>query len=434
MNMLISWYRVKGERNENSFVKDRLLFSDCLNVFAEGVFAAMSRFVSLSSQRCASGRLARSLRWLENECENESVCGMTEVRLSLDIAWAECIGCGCGDELAALAALSSLSEFNDTSEDQGKVKEIKGRALGCTAFFLLWGEKMALFEFLLKKNTDIKRGEYHFSSLEERLDISKNQSTKLLTQAAKIGNSFGLWNPSSCSDYRVSQNKKKAIKLLQESANMDDNNASFFLAVCYLQGGDVEQNKEKSIELFQRAAEMGNTDAMLSLGVCYDKGEDVSHDKKKAIGLYQQAADMGNMDATLNLALCFDKGEGVPQDKKKAIELFQRAADTGNTNAMLILGTCYLKGDGVAQYKKKAIELYQRAANMGDTKAMINLALCYLKGEGVPKDKKKAIELYQRATEMGNTDGMFNLGICYGEGDGVAQDKKKAFELQSTFL
>ena len=80
----------------------------------------MSHVVSLCSQQRASGRLARSLHWLEKECEDENVCGVMEVRLALDIAWLECIGCGHDDQLDALTALSSLSEYNNKSGDLGR--------------------------------------------------------------------------------------------------------------------------------------------------------------------------------------------------------------------------------------------------------------------------------------------------------------------------
>ena len=83
----------------------------------EGIFCSNVTVVSLCSQRCASGRLTRSLQWLVKECEDESVCGVAEMRLALDIAWAGCIGCGCGDELDALAALSHWNEYDDKSQE-----------------------------------------------------------------------------------------------------------------------------------------------------------------------------------------------------------------------------------------------------------------------------------------------------------------------------
>ena len=70
------------------------------------------------------------------ECEDESVCGVTEMRHALDIARAGCIGCGCCDEIDALTPLSHWSERDDKSGDQGKSEKMKGQALACTAFFL----------------------------------------------------------------------------------------------------------------------------------------------------------------------------------------------------------------------------------------------------------------------------------------------------------
>ena len=102
----------------------------------------MSRFVSLCSQRCTSGKIIRTLRWLEKECENRGACGVMETRLALDIARAGCIGCGRGDEIDALAVLSHWSERDDKSGDQGKNEKMKGRALACTAFLLRWGKTM----------------------------------------------------------------------------------------------------------------------------------------------------------------------------------------------------------------------------------------------------------------------------------------------------
>ena len=114
--------------------------------FFSGVFETMSHVVSLCSQRCTCGRLTRNLTWLENECEERNACGVMEMRLALDIAWAGCIGCGCGDELDAFAALNSLSECDDKSEDHRKCETMKGRALACAASFLQREKKNNFFE------------------------------------------------------------------------------------------------------------------------------------------------------------------------------------------------------------------------------------------------------------------------------------------------
>ena len=381
----------------------------------------MSHFVSLSSQRCASGRLARCLEWLEKECENENVCGMMEMRLALDIAHAERIGCGFSDELDALNALSSLSVNEDKSRVREKCEEMKGRALGCTASFLQREKESTFLNNLLRIKDEIKRDEMHDPSLQQRPDITSTQYLQPLHQAAEIGDPFALFNLGVRNEKRgIAQDKKKAIELFQRAADLGNADAMNKLGVYHYKGNGVLQDKKKSIELYQKAADMGNTDAMFNLAVCYERGEGVSQDKKKAIELYQRASDMGNTDAMVNLGACYDKGNGVSQDKKKAFQLFQDAADMGNTDAMVNLGLHYNKGEGVSQDQKKAIELYRKASDMGNTDAMVNLSLCFFKGNGVSQDKKKAIELFQKASDMGNTGAKAILAVCSASGVGVS--------------
>ena len=153
----------------------------------------MSRDLSLCSQRCASGRLIRSLHWLEKECEHESVCGVMEVRLALDIAWAGCIGRGCGDELDALAALSHWSEYDDKSGDQGKSEKMKGRALACTAFFLQWGKTMPFDDSM-----DGQKADQTDSVLQERLGFQATKLIKLLVKGVTMGDPFAVLHLGVC--------------------------------------------------------------------------------------------------------------------------------------------------------------------------------------------------------------------------------------------
>ena len=360
----------------------------------------MSRFVSLSSQKCASGRLARCLQWLEKECEDGCACGMMEVRLALVIARVERIGCGCDEKLDALTALNSLSECDDKIEDQEKAEEMKGRVLACAASFLQQEKESSLLNFLLRNKDELNGCEIHDPSLQEILDIIQTQSMPLLTQAAEIEDPFAL----------------------------------FDLGLCYEKGDGVPQDKKKAIELLQKAAEMGNTDAMNKLGVChYEKGDGVSQDKKKATELFLKASDMGNTSAMVYLGTCYDKGGNVSPDKKKAIELFQRASSMGDTDAMFILGACYMIGDRVPQDKKKAIELYQKAAGMGSTQAIVCLAVLSAVEDDVSQDKDKTTESHQKATDMCNTAALSILAAYSAGVGGVSQNKEKAIELlQST--
>ena len=215
------------------------------------------------------------------------------MRLSLDIAWVWCIGCGRGDELDALATLSSLIEYNDKSGDRVKSEKMKGRALACTAFFLQWNKGKVFYDFL-----DSQNGDQTDSVLQERLSFQTTKLVERLMKAATIGDPFAVSH----------------------------------LAICHYNGDCVPQDKKKAIELYQKASDMGNPNAMVNLALCYSNGD--SQDKQKAIELFQKASDMGNTDAMFNLAICYDKGDGVSQDKKKATELYQKAADMGNARAL----------------------------------------------------------------------------------------------------
>ena len=189
--------------------------------------------MSLCSQRCTCGRLTRSLHWLEKECEDGIVCGVKEVRLALGISWVGCIGCGCGDDLDALTALSSLCECDDKGNDKEKSDKIKGRALACTACCLRWGKEMTPFDSLLNSQDETLTVNTRLFPIDCLLGFTVAQSMKLLTQAVEIGDSFALERVNSC---------------------------------CFA-GHVLPRNEEISVKLYQKAAEMGNTNAMVNLAL-----------------------------------------------------------------------------------------------------------------------------------------------------------------------
>ena len=228
----------------------------------------MSSLISLCSQKCSSGRSNRVVQWLDKECIQDSPADQAlEFRLALDIAKAGGIGCASGDEIDALNTPFRLSKHCKQYSDQGKMKEIMARALGCTACLMLWGREVAFCDS--PKNTD-KRflvSWAHCNTIEEKMGLVAGQSVGLLTQAAIMGDSF----------------------------------AEFYLGVFFFCNHDNEEGKKKAIELIKRASDNGCISAMVNLAVCYEKGDGVPQDKKKAIELLQKAADMGNTNAMKKL-------------------------------------------------------------------------------------------------------------------------------------
>ena len=241
------------------------------------------------------------------------------MKLALDIAKVGCIGCGCGDELDALAALRHLSECDDKSGDQEKSEKVKGRALACTAFFLRWGQRMTFDDLM-----DVQKADQSESVHQERPEFQATKFIKLLTMAAMVGDPFSMLHLGVCYEDGdcVSQDKQKAIELYQRAADMGDTNAMFNLAVWHENGG-VSKDKEKTIELYQRAADMGDTNAMFNLAVWHENGG-VSKDKEKTIELYQQASDMGNQNAMTNLAVCYKMEMVCHKTKRKPLNCIKK--------------------------------------------------------------------------------------------------------------
>ena len=81
---------------------------------------------------------------------------------------------------------------------------------------------------------------------------------------------------------------------------MSNTNAMVVLGTCYEKGNGVSQDKKKAIGLFQQAADMGNTDAKAILDACSAAGVGVSQDKRRTIGLHETRTEMRNFMHWLN--------------------------------------------------------------------------------------------------------------------------------------
>ena len=152
----------------------------------------MSQFISLTFQNGSSGELNRVVQWLDDECEHvkHEIVRSLEVRNALSIARAGGIGCAPGDELDALTTLFRFSEHCKQYSDQGKMKEIRARALGCAACLMLWGRELAFCDS--PKNTD-KRflvSWAHCNTIEEKMGLVAGKGVGLLSQAADMCDSF----------------------------------------------------------------------------------------------------------------------------------------------------------------------------------------------------------------------------------------------------
>lgn len=294
----------------------------------------------------------------------------------------------------------------------------------------------------------------------ERIEFEKEEALKRLYEMEQQSSSAKIEAAATGEDPR-------AERLYRQALDYD------------FKSEDTPENKRKAVELYRQAAELGYPPAMFNLGVSYEEGDGVEADAAEANKWYILAADAGHPEAMFNLGNNYRIGRGVTQNYLRAFGLFKRAAEAGNTDALINLGVAYERGEGTAADPERAVECYKRGAIEGSTAAAYNLALCYRSGVGTPasedlfrywlekaaaggaeeaagllgevkkgsggaeelyaracdydygtngvkKDKAMAARLYRQAADMGYAPAQLNLGVACEYGEGVARDLKEA--------
>jgi TPR repeat protein/CHAT domain-containing protein len=227
----------------------------------------------------------------------------------------------------------------------------------------------------------------------------------------------------------VTQNKDKALSLLQRAAELGYPPAQFQLGLLYARGQNIERDLSKARDWYSKAAAQGNTQAQNELGFFYEHGLGVDKDLQKAAEFYQKSSDAGYVLAKNNLGRFYLLGIGVARNPNVAAKLFSAAADQENAWAQNELGLMYQNGIGVSQDDAKALELYKKSAAQGFAAAEANVGSMYLNGLGVAQDKTEAAKWYATAADHGNAGAQEQLGLMYQNGIGVSQDDAKALEL-----
>src|SRR5438132_1113423 len=104
-----------------------------------------------------------------------------------------------------------------------------------------------------------------------------------------------------------------------------------------MNGKEVEQNKEKAFKLYQKSAEQGYKDAQFQLGNFYNKGIGTEINKTKAVELYKQVfelykkeAENEDSEAQLNFGCLYFTGKVTKTNYRKAIYWFNKASENGS--------------------------------------------------------------------------------------------------------
>jgi localization factor PodJL len=159
-------------------------------------------------------------------------------------------------------------------------------------------------------------------------------------------------------------------KRLVEAASAGDPDASYEIAIRFVQGRNAAPDFAMAAAWLDRAARAGLVPAQFRLGSMYEKGLGVRKDFAEARRLYVAAAAKGHAKAMHNLAVLYTGGiDGAP-DFAAAAEWFRKAAAYGVVDSAYNLGILYARGSGVERDLAESYKWFALAAKAGDKDAV----------------------------------------------------------------
>lgn len=230
----------------------------------------------------------------------------------------------------------------------------------------------------------------------------------LLEQSSASGDPEGMCSlaivlKSESIGLNSSADKKRALILLERSANLGCIRANYLMGLEYMWGTTTKQNFVQAVKYFQPIAQAGNGDAECILAHFYEEGLGVPQNTQKAATLFKLAKRHGCANGEYAIGRTYLYGLGTAEDDNKAFKWLSQAALDGNEHAVNDLGTMYANGKGVERNDKKAVELYLQAEKIGCPFAKLTLAERYRTGRGLKKNTQKAKTLFEELAKQGNT-------------------------------
>ncbi len=146
-----------------------------------------------------------------------------------------------------------------------------------------------------------------------------------------------------------------------------DAQAQADLAATYMfLGNSLEQagpadDYAKAFEYAQQSADQDNGDGIWALALCYEHGRGVAKNIDIAIELYERGAELGHAPSQHSYACYLFRGDYLEKNNKKAFDLCMKSALQGYGLAMADVGRCYQFGTGVMGNMKTAVEWYEKA-------------------------------------------------------------------------
>lgn len=197
----------------------------------------------------------------------------------------------------------------------------------------------------------------------------------------------------------------ESLRLFKTAADKGDAAAAWNLYVMYLNGDGVEKDETESFRWLLRSAELDDADAMFSLAVCCYQGiPGKESDYKRSLFWAKKAKESGRLN---------------DEDNAKIDELIE-------VNEAAIAFDAGLAAEDAGNYTE-AVRQFMTAADKGEATAAWNLYIMYLNGNGVEKDETKIVQWLLRSAELGSIDAMFMAATWYCNGsDYLEEDDEQA--------
>lgn len=252
------------------------------------------------------------------------------------------------------------------------------------------------------------------------------EAMPLLEKAGLLGSAQASYFLALC--YVEEQDYAQAFHWHQVAAELGLPDSQLELSKCLLEGTGCERNLSEGLRWLQRAADQGMPEAQYNLGCSYYNGVYSEVNYGEAVRWWTLAYERGNLEAGDNLAVCLLDGQGTAADPAKALAYMRSCADKGSPTSQFNLACEYCSGKNIPQDYAEAARWFRKAAEQGDETAQFNLGTMYLLGQGVPRDDIQRAHWYRLAAEQGHTIAQNSLAVCYYTGRGVKRDYAEALK------
>lgn len=199
-----------------------------------------------------------------------------------------------------------------------------------------------------------------------------------------------------------SKDYQKAFSYYKKSADNENDEGKYYLALCYMRGYGVKEDFSIAKALLSTIQYLPKAKSVLSDITHLEKNKN-SHIEKKEVKtpreLYEEAIKYKN-------------GDCVAKNNQQAINIFKRILNIKDAfNNRKLIGDVYNQLGVIAEEEynyNEAFDWYQKSANCNYDYGTYNLAMCYVSGIGTQKDDRKAARIFSSIKYLPEASEMLN--------------------------